>query len=299
MTLNNKHVLVTGGNGFIGVNLTKKLKALNAEVDNFDRIDGNDIANIGQVTQFIKRGYHVIFHLAGLSGPLESNNYPSDYLKTNTLATANICSLIVKHSPQTKLILSNSRQEYGTPINLPVDENHPTLPTTVYGISKLASTQLAMVFSQSCKLDATVFRTSNVYGPYNRVTKGGYNIINKFINLAQSDQTIEIFGDGLQKRDYIYIDDLINAFVLASTKEISRGKVYNLGFGRGISLINMAEMIIQNIKKGNIKHIKWPQKFEKIETGSYVSDISKISKELGFKPKIDFNTGIKMTLAYL
>ena len=164
-----------------------------------------------------------------------------------------------------------------------------------YRVSNIAATQLAFIYSAKDNLDVTIFRTSNVYGPHARTNFPTYNIINYFIDQAQKNKQLTIYGDGTQERDYIYIGDLIDAFLLATGPKAS-GQIYNLGFGQGIKFKDMAALIIKNVGKGNLKFVKWPKEFAQVETGSYVTDLSKIKKELGFTPKIDFETGIRKTL---
>ncbi len=150
------------------------------------------------------------------------------------------------------------------------------------------------IYQKKNNLDITIFRTSNVYGPHSNAFFKGYNVVNHFIDLANKNQVLTIFGDGEQERDYLYIDDLIDAFLLAISPKAT-GQIYNLGFGNGIRFKEMVKLIIKMVGKGSLKLVKWAKEFESIETGSYVTDINKIKKELGFTPKIDFVEGIKRT----
>lgn len=288
-------VLITGGSGFIGSNSITRLQKLGAYIENFDLSQNKNIQDEKQLAQAVKRKFDVIYHLAGFSGSSESNKNIEKSFKVNTFATVNLCKLLAKYSPKTKLVISSSRLEYGVPQYLPVDENHPTIPTSAYGLSKLAAAQMALIYHQQDNLDVTVFRTSNVYGPHQSARFGGYNVINHFIDLAQENKEIRIFGDGNQLRDYLYIDDLVDAFILALSPR-SSGKIYNLGFGQGIKFKEMVQLIVEKVERGKIRFAPWPETFQQVETGSYISDISKIKKELGFSPKIDFKEGIIKTL---
>ena len=296
MSLNHKRVLITGGSGFIGTNLQRKLKEQGAYFEVFDKSLGHDIENKKQFATFIKKKFDVIFHLAGTSGSVTSNLDSGASFRINTFATVSLCELIIKHSPKTKLIISSSRLEYGKPFYLPVDEDHPTTPTTTYGLSKLLATQMAIVYQKHQGINVTILRTSNVYGPHKTKRFAGYNVINYFVDLALKNKELTIYGDGEQMRDYIYINDFIDAFILASVWDKSRGQIYNLGAGVGIKFKDMARLIVKKVGRGKIKFVKWPEDFKSIETGDYVSDISKIKKELGFTPKFNFEKGIQETL---
>ena len=295
MNFKGKKILVTGGSGFIGSNLINKLEKLGAGVFNYDISKNYDILDKIKLSSVITKKFDIIFHLAGLSGSVTESKQNELYFSVNTFGTLYLCDSIVKYSPTAKLVISSSRLEYGMPEYLPVNENHPTLPTSVYGLSKLTATQLALLYAKTHKLNTIIFRTSNVYGPHSKKTFDKYNIVNYFIDQAQNGQSLTIFGTGNQKRDYIYIDDFINALLLAATSKKS-SQVYNLGFGQGIKLKDMTKMIIKAVGIGRIVYKQWPKDYKEVETGSYISDISKIQKELDFKPKIDFETGIRKTL---
>ncbi len=296
MNLKDKKILLTGGLGFIGSNLADHLENAGAKITIFDLAQGDDIQDYQKLRNIVKKKFDVIYHLAGYSGPTKSNDNKQKSFTVNTSATADLCELLVKYSPRTKLILSSSRLEYGKPRYFPVDENHPLNPTSVYGLSKLSSTQISQVFNQKFGLDVTVFRTSNTYGPHKKQFEG-YNIINNFIDQALEGKTLTIYGDGEQERDYIFITDLVTAFTLAAEKpDVSKGQIYNLGLGIGIKFKEMVNLIIDKAPKGKIQYVPWPKSYMDVETGSYISDISKLGVQLGFTPKISFEEGIVKTI---
>lgn len=295
MNLKGKKILVTGGYGFIGQHLVEKLKTFGSKVDIFDIANGNDIQNQNMLKSFIRQKYEIIYHLAGFSGSAESNEEKLKCLNINLLSTVNLFELALKYSPRTKIILSSSRLEYGPPRYLPVSESHPTKPTSMYGLTKLNSTQMAMVYFDQFNLDVTVMRTSNVFGPHLNKKFAGYNVVNYFIDLAKKGEILTVYGDGNQVRDYIYIDDFISTLILCASSK-ANGQIYNVGFGKGIKFKKMAQTIVRIVGKGRVQLVKWPDNYRQVETGSYISDISKIKKDLGFRPKISFEEGVKRTL---
>lgn len=297
MNLKRKRVLVTGSDGFIGSRLLRKLQHLRAKVDQFDLSLKLDITNSLKLESYVKKKYDLIYHLAGISGTSQTMQTITNCINTNFQTTKNLIDLVLKYSPHTKIVLSGSRLEYGKPAYLPVDENHPQEPDTIYGITKLFCTQYAMSLAKSKRLNVTVFRTSNVYGPHPSKSFSGYNVINHFIDLALNNKSMTVFGKGEQKRDYIYIDDLVRGFVLAS-QEKANGHVYNLGFGKAIKFNKMIKTIKKIAGSGKIVSRPWPIHYQKVETGDYVSNISKIKKHLGFNPKINFKEGIEKTVNY-
>ncbi len=297
MNLKRKKILITGGKGFIGSNLNLNLTSLGSKVETLDLENGQDVTSESLLTESVKKKYDVIIHLAGFSGNTESNENVYKSFHVNTFPTAKLCDLICEFSPNTKLILSSSRLEYGIPKYLPVDEKHPLNPISAYGLSKLASTQIAIIYALQKNLNVTIFRTSNVYGPHAQKSFTGYNLVNHFIDLAKAGKELTIFGNGTQQRDYIYINDLINAFTLAIFSANSRGQIYNLGSGKGISISEMAQTIIKTARKGKIRFVDWPKKYSEVETGSYITDLKKIKNELGFCPITSFYQGIKKTMA--
>ncbi len=295
MKFRGKKILITGGSGFIGSNLSNQLKFRGDKVDNYDLSNGNDILDYANLKSSVAKKYDIIYHLSGFSGGAKSNFEKLKSFQINSFATLKLCELITKFSPRTKLIISGSRLEYGVPLYLPVDEKHPTLPNSIYGLTRLMASQIAMSFNKKSKLITTIIRTSNVYGPHPKTKFQGYNVINNFIDSALQNKELTIYGDGKQIRDYIYIDDLVEAFMLCANK-IADGQIYNLGYGQGINFSNMVKLICKISLKGKFTYRPWPKATREVETGDYISDITKIKKDLGFVPKINFQEGIKKTI---
>lgn len=277
-SLKHKKVLVFGGSGFLGSHLLKRLpNALNT---------GVDITNQSVVVNLIKQGWNIIINLAGISGTTESHHDIS--FEVNVIGSLNILEACRQAKIKPLILFSNSRQEYGRPQHLPVDELHPTNPTNLYGVHKLAVTHLAQLYYQTYNLPTIVFRTSNVYGPSPDSQKHDYNIINQWLK----GRFITIFGAGRQKRDYLFIDDWVSAVIAALTTPKAHGQIFNIGYGQGSSLSSMARTIAK-FTGAKIISKPWPQDWQSVETGNYVSNISKAKRILRWQPQTEFIAGVK------
>ncbi len=293
-----KKVLVTGGSGFIGSHLTRRLINLGSQITVIDQIKPTiknvqfkpiSITNPKAISQIVGNHYDIIFHLAGKSGTV--NFDPIESFAINCLGAINLLEAIKKFSPKTKIIFSNSRQEYGKAKYLPVDENHPTLPTNHYGVQKLAITNYALFYHRQFQLNTVVLRTSNVFGPSIKINQN-YNIINSWLASAKQGKNLTIFGQGKQLRDYLYIDDFITALIKIGSNYKANGEIINIGSGQGLSLIHLAKIIAKRFKV-KVNHQPWPKDWQTAETGNYVTNISKAKKLLDWQPQISFQQGVE------
>ncbi len=153
-------------------------------------------------------------------------------------------------------------------------------------------------YNRQYDIDTVVFRIANPYGPRGQIKHSKYTIVNFFIRQALEGKTISIFGEGSQLRDYIFVKDLANAFIAASLSTKSKGQIFNIGSGKGITFINMVKTIIQFVGKGSFQNIAWPKDYINVETGDYITNITKAKNILNWKPEIDFEEGIGMTVDY-
>jgi UDP-glucose 4-epimerase len=297
---NNISVLVLGGTGFIGSNLIQGLLAKGYQVTSLSRtkVSINDAGNylFGDITdsklmrKLVGQNYDLIYHCAGFSGVGTEKN-PQDSKKINVESLKKLFDLILKLSPETRVVMCGSRLEYGKVDKIPVSENQSTKPIGVYGKHKLRASKLAMDFSTNRGLKVTILRISNIYGPHREFSFNHYNVINHFIDMAREGKNLTIFGDGEQLRDYLYIGDLIELMILVGENEKSIGKIYNVGFGEGRPFRDLPEAIA---KKFGVKVVykPWPTSYKQVETGDYVTDISKVEKELRWRPKKSFEDWI-------
>lgn len=308
-----KRVLVTGGLGFIGLNTCARLLELGAKVsalDNFvpsqtspafDAISSRlrlavaDIRDEAHVERVV-RDQDVIFNLAGKSGAADSNKTPLNDLDINCRGHLNVLEACRMFNPQVAIVFPSSRLVYGKPRYLPVDEKHPLDPESIYAAHKLAVENYHLIYGKLYGLKATVLRISNPYGPFQAGEGRAYGIANSFIQAAVSGRPITLFGDGSQRRDYLYIDDLVEALLCAAYMPESRGQIYNIGDGQGISLLELAELALAAAGQGEIIRVPWPEEYRAIETGDYLSDISLARNELGWNPGTNIREGIERTV---
>lgn len=310
-----RKVLVTGGLGFIGINLCARLVALGAEVTVLDsfvplsagamledilrrmRLVVADIRDAEKVERSV-RDQDVIFNLAGKSGAADSNKTPLNDLDINCRGQLTILEACRSFNPLAVIVFASSRLVYGKPCYLPVDEAHPLAPESVYAVHKLAVENYHLIYGRLHGLRATVLRISNPYGPFQAGEGRAYGIANRFIQLAVAGRKITLFGDGHQRRDYLYIDDLVGAMLAAAATEKASGRIYNIGDGTGCSLADLARMAVDEAGGGTIVTVPWPSDYQAIETGDYLSDISLARQELGWEPMINIREGIARTVAY-
>lgn len=300
--------LVLGSSGFIGTNLVKKLLEKNVEVVTFSRKPSpyqkkvkhiiGDFEDVSVVKKALRCKPDVIYCLVGLSGQVNSLKHQTLSYKINVAAHINFFNLVIKNHPRTHIIFSSSRLEYGKPRYLPVDEQHPIQPLSLYGLHKHFISDYCQFLFNTYGLPTTVFRTSNPYGPHMETGNGLYNLVNFFIDQSLKNHEIKLFGTGKQQRDYLYIDDLIEVLMAVGQNKKSFGKIYNIGSGKGIALKQVVEEIISQTKKGIIMTIPWPKIYKDVETGDYVSDISFIYQDMKWRPIISLKDGLRKTITY-
>jgi UDP-glucose 4-epimerase len=301
-----RHVLVTGGLGFMGFNLVRALEGAGAHVSvlshswppehepalaepAFFKGDIRDPA----VTDEAVAGNELIFHLAGKSGPTASNASPLDDLDVNSRGTLTLLDSCRRLNAGVKIVFPSSRLVYGAAAKLPVSEAEPTAPLSIYGIHKLAAEQYLLLYQRLHGLRATILRITNPYGPFQRPEQNRYGIVNWFIHEALHGRTLTVYGDGAQLRDYIHVDDAVDALLTAGLDPQADGQIFNVGSGRGVSFVEMAEHIIRVAGQGRLEHVRWPADAALVETGDFVADTSLIAKKLGWKARIPLESGIQ------
>jgi len=306
--------VVTGGLGFIGSNLVRALIVRGANVQVIDaRIPehGANDANLAGLDVAIHdasiddadvaevcAGASYIFNVAGQVSHVASMRDPQQDLRLNATSHATFLETIRAVSPHARVVHTSTRQVYGRPVRVPVDESHPTHPVDVNGVAKLAGEQLHMVYGHVYGLAVTSLRLTNVYGPRQRLTSDELGFLPVFIRRALCDEVIEIFGDGSQRRDCLHVDDVVDAILLAASDDRAIGEIYNVGGPIDQSLREIAELIVElSGSTGGLQLTSWPDDHERIDVGSVHIDASKI-EALGWRSRIDMRSGLGRTIDF-
>lgn len=312
-----KRVLITGGLGFLGSNLAVELVRLGARVTIADPmlpLYGGNMFNIEEIKDKITvhlsdirdkeamnehvRGQELIFHIGNQTSHVDSMIDPLLDVDINCRGNIILLEACRSENPEVKIVYAGTRAQYGKPESVPVVETQGMHPTDIYGANKHAAEQYHMIYYHAFGLRSTSLRINNSYGPRHQMKHGKYGILNWFIRLALDNETIQIYGDGSQLRDYNYVDDVTQAFLLAGASDASDGEAYNLGSGNPIRFKEMVEKIIEAAGSGRSEFITWPDDRKQIEVGDYVADYDKFRKAFGWEPKIGFDEGLKETVAF-
>ena len=317
MNYKNKNILITGGLGFIGSNTAKSLVKLGANVTIVDSLIpqyGGNLFNINELRENIEinicdiRDPHAmkylvkekdyIFNLAGQTSHMDSMKDPQTDLDINASAQLSILESCRLNNPDTKIVFASTRQLYGKPDYLPVDEKHPIRPVDVNGINKLAGEWYHLLYNNVYGIKACALRLTNTYGPGMRVKDARQTFLGIWIRLLLEGKPIQVYGDGKQLRDFNYVDDCVNALLLAGANDIANGKVYNLGSKEVVGLKTLAELLTNLDYGGSFELIPFPTERKAIDIGDYYSDFSLIAEELGWMPKIALEEGLRRTIEF-
>ncbi len=311
-----KKILITGGLGFIGSNLARKLVQLDARVIlvdslvpeygghlfNIDGIAGRVRVNISDVRdehsmRYLVQGQDYLFNLAGQTSHLDSMQDPYTDLDINCRAQLAILEVCRKYNPAIRIVFASTRQIYGKPDRVPVDENHLLRPVDVNGINKMAGEWYHILYNNVYGVRACALRLTNTIGPRMRVKDAKQTFVGIWIRQLLAGQPIEVW-DGHQLRDFTYVDDAVDAFLLAGVEESACGQVFNLGGDRVVSLIEMAQLLIEVNGGGQYSTRSFPPERKRIDIGDYYSDFSRIRSVLGWTPQVPLREALARTVAY-
>ena len=306
--------MITGGLGFIGSNLALSLIKAGACVSLLGNSWPVDDSHLDPVLKSLKfwpidlcdgprvqqavEGVDIIFNLAARSGAVKSNQSPLEDMEKNCAAQLAFLEACRLRNPSVKVVYTSSRLVYSQEVNLPASESEPTDPITFYGVHKLMIEKYHHLYHRLYGINSVVARITNPYGPHQRRGMRGYGIINWFIQLAVDGESLPVYGDGKQLRDYIYIDDVVNALMILGIDARANNKVFNLGSGIPLRFIDMATEAIRLAGSGSIKHIPWPESASKTETGDYYSDIYALQSSVGWSPQVTFTEGMNRVISY-
>lgn len=313
----NKNILITGGAGFIGSNLAIKLVELKANVtivDSFIPEYGGNLFNLETIKNKVKlnisdvRDEHsmkylikdqdYLLNLAGQTSHIDSMNDPYADLEINARAQLSILEACRRYNPEIKVVFASTRQLYGKPQYLPVDENHPLYPVDVNGINKMAGEWYHIVYNDVYKIRSVVLRLTNSYGPRMRVKDARQTFLGIWIKNVIDGNKILVFGDGKQIRDFNYVDDVVNAILLSAQSNEVNGMIFNLGADDPINLEDTAKLMIEISNSSIYELVPFPADRKAIDIGDYYADYKKIKSKLSWQPKIHLRDGLQLTIDY-
>ena len=312
-----KRVLVTGGLGFIGSSLARELVAGGADVllvDSMIPEYGANVANIADIEDrvtvniadvrdvhslpYLVRGRDVIFNLAGQTSHLDSMADPYTDLDINCRAQLSILEACRAVNPNARVVFASTRQIYGRPDYLPVDEAHPVRPVDVNGINKTAGEWYHLLYGQIYGIPVCVLRLTNTYGPRMRVRDARQTFLGYWLRQIILGEELLVFGDGGQRRDFNYVDDAVRALLLAAVRDEAVGQVYNLGDDEVMSLLELAKLLVRLNGSGSYRVVPFPDERKAIDIGDYFSDFTKIRSELGWEPAVPLQDGLARSIEF-
>jgi UDP-glucose 4-epimerase len=312
-----RRVMITGGLGFIGSNLARQLVALDADVLLIDSLFpdyGGNLFNIADIRDRVRvniadvrmqstigvlaRGQDVIFNLAGQVSHIDSMRDPHTDLEINCRAQLSILEACRTNNPGVRVVYAGTRQVYGRPDYLPVDERHLVRPADINGVNKAAGEYYHLLYNNVFGLRACSLRLTNVYGPRQLIRHNRQGFIGWFIRLALEDGDIQIFGDGSQMRDFVYVDDAADAFLRAGASDACNGEVFNIGGTEPISHRDLAILLTRTAGGGRIHYVEWPPEKKRIDIGSFYCDSTRFRERVGWTPQVTLREGLSRTLEY-
>ena len=312
-----RRVMITGGLGFIGSNLAHALAGLRADVllvdslipdyggnlHNIAGIEDRVRVNVADVRQASTMNYlvqdrEVIFNLAGQVSHIDSMRDPHTDLDINCRSQLTLLEACRRHKRATKVVYASTRQIYGRPDALPVTERHLVRPTDVNGINKAAGEYYHLVYNNVFGVRATALRLTNIYGPRQLLRHNRQGFIGWFIRLAIEDQEIQVFGDGSQIRDFVYVDDAVNAFLMAGASDAVNGEVFNVGGDEHFAHRDLVELLVRTAGTGRYRFVEWPADKKVIDIGSFYADSTLFKTRTGWAPQIGLAEGFRRTIEY-
>ncbi len=312
-----RNVLITGGLGFIGSTLARELVQAGANVVIVDSLVpeyGGNLHNIAGIEDRLQvnvsdvrdehslrhlvQGQDLLFNLAGQTSHLDSMTDPFTDLEINARAQLAILEACRHENPGVRIVFASTRQIYGRPQRLPVDESHPIEPIDVNGINKTAGEWYHLLYGNVYGMHVSVLRLTNTYGPRMRVKDARQTFLGIWLRLLVEGRAVQVYGDGAQLRDFNYVDDAVRAFLLAALRDEARGRVYNLGSDEVVSLRELAALLVDLNGGGSYETVPFPDDRRAIDIGDFYADFSRIREELGWEPRVALRDGLARSLAF-
>lgn len=311
-----KEIMITGGGGFIGSTLARRLVSLGANVSLVDSLIaeyGGNLANIRGIEKEVKlnisdvrdshsmkyliRGKDFLFNLAGQTSHLDSMTDPFNDLGINCTAQLSILESCRNYNPGIKIVFASTRQIYGKPEYLPVDERHLLRPVDVNGVNKMAGEWYHILYNNVYGIRSCSLRLTNTYGPRMRIKDARQTFLGLWIRLILEGKPFEVWEGG-QLRDYTYVDDAVEALLLAASNREADGKIFNLGGERVYSLLDTAKILVKVNGGGEFVIKEFPDVRKKIDIGDFYSDFTLIKERLGWEPRVELEEGLSRTIHY-
>ena len=312
-----RRVLVTGGLGFIGSNLARRLVEYGSDVTVIDALVpgyGGNLFNVDDIRDRIHlivddvrdapaiescvEGRDFVFNLVGQVSHTDSRSQPDVDLENNCHAPLAVLEACRRNNRAAHVVYSSTRQIYGRPDRIPVDESHPCRPVDVNGIHKWAAEQYHRLYDEVYGITSAVLRLTNTYGPGVLVKHPRQGFIGWFLRKVVEGGEIEIMGDGTQVRDMNYIDDVVDALLLAAVTPAARGQIYNLGSPQPVALLEVAQRLIAIAGSGSLRFVPFPPERKRIDVGSVAVDYGRIRADLGWEPRIGLDEGLARSIRY-
>ena len=309
--------LVTGGLGFTGSNLAIALVEAGADVTivdamipgyagnlfNIEPIKSRATVNFCDVRDanamnHLARGHDYVFHLAGQVDHILSMSDPFPDIDINIKGTAVVMEALRRHNPEARLIYTGTRGQYGPATSLPVAEDAPTHPKGIYEISNLTAEKIIQVYNDAHGIESVLLRLTNIYGPRAQMKHHRYGVVNWFARLAIDGETIQVFGDGKILRDFLYIDDAVEAIMLCALSPAAVGEVLNVGIDQPTDFVELARTIVDVAGSGSWAFAPFSPERQAQEPGDFYSDISKIRRLVGWQPRTSLRDGLRQTIDY-
>lgn len=311
-----RRVLVTGAAGFIGSRLIARLGEAGTHVAAVDAmIEGSGalewhVSQFPAGTRFVRSvigsgsmldelvdGVDCVFHLAAQTGHLESMRRPARDLELNACSTAALLESVARLAPRARVVFTSTRQVYGAPVRLPVDESHPVAPPDVNAVGKLCAEALVGLYGRLHGISHCILRLTNTFGPGLRIADAKQMFLGIWLRNALDGHDIVIYGDGTQRRDLNHVDDVVRALLIAGAAPGLDG-IYNLGARGDVSLRELAETVVALKPGSRLKYVPFPLDLKRIDIGDYRGDYSAFHRATGWEPRVALRDGLATTLLY-